>query len=51
MNHKHLGFIYEQERRAVSAVSPLEVYVRRRLKWARAGYWVEGEGREVIVWE
>ena len=29
--------LYEQERRAVSAVSPLEVYVRHWLKWARAG--------------
>lgn len=29
--------LYEQERRAVSAVSPLEVYVRQWLKWARDG--------------
>ena len=29
--------LYEQERRADSAVPPLEVYVRRWLKWARAG--------------
>ena len=29
--------LYEQERRAVSAVSPLEVYVGQWLTWARAG--------------
>jgi hypothetical protein len=29
--------LYEQERRVVSAASPLEMYVRQWLKWARAG--------------
>lgn len=29
--------LYEQERSAVSTVSPLEMYVRRWLRWARAG--------------
>ncbi len=29
--------LYEQERRAGSAVSPLEMYVRQWLRWARAG--------------
>jgi RNA-directed DNA polymerase len=39
--------LYEQERRAVSAVSPLEVYVRQWLKWARAGVSDIGRGRRV----
>ena len=29
--------LYEQERRTVSAVSPLEMYVRRWVGWARSG--------------
>jgi hypothetical protein len=29
--------LYEQRRRAVSAVSPLEMYVRRWLGWAKGG--------------
>jgi hypothetical protein len=29
--------LYEQERRAGSTVSPLEMYVRRWLRWARGG--------------
>jgi len=29
--------LYEQRRRAVSAVSPLEMYVRRWLRWTRVG--------------
>ena len=29
--------LYEQERRTASAVSPLEMYVRRWLRWTRSG--------------
>ena len=29
--------LYEQERRAVSAASPLEMYVRRWLRWSASG--------------
>src|SRR5437588_1237504 len=34
--------LYEQKRRAVSAASPLEMYIRRWLKWAKAGVWIDG---------
>jgi len=29
--------LYEQKRRSVSAVSPLEMYVRRWMRWALSG--------------
>jgi hypothetical protein len=29
--------LYEQKRRAVSAASPLEIYIRRWLRWAASG--------------
>ena len=34
--------LYEQKRSAVSSVSPLEMYVRRWLGWAKAGVWLDG---------
>jgi hypothetical protein len=34
--------LYEQKRRAVSSASPLEMYVRRWLGWAKAGVWIDG---------
>jgi hypothetical protein len=36
--------LYEQERRAASAASPLGMYVRRWLGWANGGVWVDSRG-------
>jgi hypothetical protein len=41
--------LYERERRAVSAASPVKMCVSRRLKWAEGGVWVDGRGLSIIV--
>ena len=42
------SLLYEQERRAAPAASPLEMYVMQWLKWARAGVWIDGPERSVF---
>jgi hypothetical protein len=40
--------LYEQERRAASAASPLGMYIKRWLRWAKGGVWVDSRGPAIM---